>query len=61
MGFEQAFMDELAKIAQVPPAAAAKSPGILKKIWEWMKKNPGKSGFAGGWLARGVLGGGDRE
>jgi len=64
MGLFEAFADELNKIANAPPAAAAAAAsgsGMVKKIIEWIKKNPGKSGFAGGWLGRGLLGGSKDE
>jgi hypothetical protein len=55
---DRAFFDELSKLAQGAPAP---SKGMAAKIWEWMKKNPGKSGFAGGWLAHTLLSGGNKE
>ena len=62
MGLTEAFLNELDKIAAgAPPPAAGAAPGMVRKIIEWIKKNPGKSGLAGGWLARGMLGGGNRE
>lgn len=58
MGLFEAFADELNKIANKPPPAAAgvaAGSGLVKKIIDWIKKNPGKSGLAGGWAARGLL------
>jgi len=59
MGFMEAFVSELDKIAAGAPAVTGS--GVVKKIIDWIKKNPGKSGLAGEWLARGMLSGGDKE
>jgi len=56
---DRAFFDELSKLATGIPASPPK--GMPTKIWEWMKKNPGKSGFAGGWLAHTLLSGGNKD
>ena len=61
MGFYEAFVEELEKVAQLPApvaVAAAKKPGMLRRIRQWIKANPGKSGIAAGWALRGILTGG---
>lgn len=58
MGFKS-FMQELEKIAQMPVGAPAAQKGMVRKIHEWIKKNPGKSGVAAGWVLRGLLSGRD--
>lgn len=61
MGLFEAFADELDKIATgAPPPIAAKGAGMLAKIKEWIKKNPGKSGLGAGWFLRGILSKDDR-
>jgi len=66
MGFMEAFVSELDKLAGMPgapviPSVVAKVPGAMAKAKSWIKSNPGKSGIALGWFLRGILGGSDKE